>query len=471
MRLRTKIILLGLLPLLLSLVLIALAVRQQERELALRQHVLAEREYMHARRTELRHYMDLAISIVQPLYQRSAPGDREEALRLLGTLEYGEDGYFFAYDMAGNVLMHTRRPELVGQNLFAMRDNKGQPTVQNLINKAKEGGGYVDFQWEKPSTAQMTPKLGYVVPLDQWQWLVGTGLYMDDIEATMAQLDQEANGYIATTLYWITGIATFGVALIGASGLLLNLSEQRVSDDKLRLLARQVVQSQEDERAHLSRELHDGVSQTLVSTKLLVESAVASLDRAGSAPEPALGKALSRLNASLNEVRGISHRLRPALLDTLGLPAALQRLGHEVDDAGPVRVNVSIEGNPRELPDVVKTVLFRVAQESLTNIHKHAHAQQVHLLLRFAFDGAVQLQLSDDGQGFDVDAVQQDPQRGIGLRNMRERLVSIGGVLQCQSRPGFGTQINADVSAKALQKLALPVPQQSQASALSSDAA
>ena len=122
--------------------------------------------------------------------------------------------------------------------------------------------------------------------------------------------------------------------MVSAGGLLLNLSEHRVAEAKLRLLARQVVQSQEDERGHLARELHDGTSQTLVSTKLLVESAVDTLERAQQPAPPALGKALQRLNESLAEVRRISHRLRPALLDTLGLPAALERLGAEFGEEG-----------------------------------------------------------------------------------------------------------------------------------------
>jgi two-component system, NarL family, sensor kinase len=458
MRLRTKMILMGLAPLLVSLVLISLAVRQQERELAARQHELAEREYMQARRTELKNYVTLASSTLQPLVERSGPGDREEALRLMSSLAYGEDGYFFVYDLSGTVLMHSRQPDLVGKNLWELRDANGRPTIQELIQQAKNGGGYVDYLWRKPSTTKMTPKLGYVVSLPQWQWMIGTGLYLDDIQSTLAQLDREANRNIATTLFWIAGIAASGVVLIGGLGLLLNMSELRASDGKLRLMAQQVVKSQEDERAHLSRELHDGVSQTLVSTKLLVEAAVASLDRAGQPPQPALGKALARLNASLNEVRGISHRLRPALLDTLGLPAALHHLAHEMDDAGPVRVTADVQGKTRELPEVVKTVLFRVAQECLTNISKHAQAQQVTLALRFQESGQVQLQISDDGQGFDIQQIQDDPTRGIGLRNMRERLAAIGGSLQYVSSPGFGTEVTAEVSLETLQRHAWTPP-------------
>lgn len=451
MRLRTKIILLAVLPLVASLALLAVAVRQQEGDLARREHALVERAYMEARRAELRNYVALAVSTVQPLYERGGDeaANRREALKLLASLDYGEDGYFFVYDLQGQVLMHSRQPELLGKNLWELRDARGRLTIQELIQQARAGGGYVDYLWRKPSSGQAAPKLGYVVALQRWQWTLGTGLYLDGIEATMSQLEREASANIATTLLWIAGIAVFGVGLISATGMVLNFSEHRLAETKLRLLARQVVQSQEDERAHLARELHDGVSQTLVSTKLMVEAAQKN---AQAAAEPAglLDKALQRLNAALNEVRHISHRLRPALLDTLGLPAALQRLAEEFDEAGPARVGLRIEGEPVELPEVIKTVLFRVAQESLTNMAKHAQAAQVELALSFEPDGGLRMSITDDGQGFDSQAMHQHPARGIGLRNMRERLDSVGGSLLISAAPGHGTQIEAQLSAITL---------------------
>jgi two-component system NarL family sensor kinase len=293
--------------------------------------------------------------------------------------------------------------------------------------------------------------------MERWDWMLGTGLYLDGIQATLDQLDAEAQRNIAQTMWWIAGIAVFGVALISVSGLALNLSEHRLAEAKLRALAHQVVRSQEDERAHLSRELHDGVSQTLVSTKLLIESAQQAGDM------QALPRALERLNASLTEVRGLSHRLRPALLDTLGLPAALEHLAREFDEAGPAHVGWQLQGRARELPELLNTVLFRVAQEALTNGAKHAAAAQVELALEFhpeSDGGGVLLRVLDDGRGFDTDEVQADPEQGIGLRNMRERLASVGGQLELQSSPGHGTQIEASVSGAALQRLARdnPVP-------------
>jgi len=453
MRLKTKILLLAALPLLAALAVIAFAVQHQDRALAQRERALVERGYMDARRAELRHYVQLAASVVTPLHDsgRDDPATRAEAMRLLSSLDYGHDGYFFLYDLDGTVLAHSRQPELVGRNLWELRDPLGRPTIQRLIAQARAGGGYVEYLWRKPSSGETAPKLGYVMALPRWGWMLGSGLYLDDIHATLAQLDLQVGSNVRDTLLSIAGIAAAGVAVISASGLLLNLSEHRVADAKLRLLARQVVQSQEDERAHLARELHDGTSQMLVSAKLCIESAVHELGHAGRAPPSALGKALQRLNDTLVEVRRISHRLRPALLDTLGLPAALEHLGREFTENGRIDARVAVDGEPAELPGEVKTALFRVTQEALTNVAKHAGAARVRVVLRFDAEG-VELAVSDDGRGFDVEAVLGHPTRGLGLRHMRERLAAIGGRLDLQSRVD-GTRLVATVPDAAIRRL------------------
>jgi two-component system NarL family sensor kinase len=454
MRLKAKLLVLAAIPLLLSLLLIAVTVQMQQHALGRRERALVDGEYMNARRAELRHYVDLGLSTVKPLYDtgRDDEATRAAAIRLLRSLDYGDDGYFFVYDLDGHVLMHSRQPDLVGQNLWELRDPQGRATIQRLIAQAQAGGGYVEYLWRKPSTGQIAPKLGYVVALPRWHWMVGTGLYLDDIHAAEAQMDRQVSANIRQTLLWIAVIAGGGVALISLSGLWLNLSELRVADAKLRVLARQVVRSQEDERAHLARELHDGTSQTLVSAKLLIESAVDQLERESREAPPLLKKALARLNDLLTEMRRISHRLRPAMLDTLGLPAALKVLAGEADGHVAPQVSCHLQGEEFVLPDEVKTVLFRVAQEGVANAAKHAHAVQVRLALRFGRDG-VTLSVEDDGRGFDLQAVQFDPHRGIGLRNMRERLASIDGQFEVTSVIGGGTRLQARISRAAVQRL------------------
>lgn len=460
MKLRSKILLLALAPLLLALVLIALGVRHQEREWLARERETVQRAYMEARRDELRHYVELALSTVQPLYTQASQQDATQrargsaqALQRLAALDYGADGYFFVYDLQGRVLMHSRQPELVGQNLWSLRDARGQATIQALIARARAGGGFVEYLWRKPSSQQLAPKLGYVVALPEWNWMIGTGLYLDGIQATLEQLDREAQRNIARSMWWIAAIALGGIVLISASALALNLSEHRLAEQKLRLLAHEVVRTQEEERAHLARELHDGISQTLVSTKLLVEAGLRE-------PRPELlQQAVERLSSSLNEVRRISHRLRPALLDTLGLDAALAHLARECETQGQARIDCVSEPQPLPaLPEVAVTVLFRVTQEALTNALKHARAQQILIQLQAHPGTELSLVVQDDGQGFDLAAQNLHPRQGLGLRNMRERLAAIGGQLDIQTRPGHGTWVEARLSAATLAHLASDNP-------------
>jgi two-component system NarL family sensor kinase len=456
MRLKAKLLVLAAVPLLLSLALIAAAVQLQQRELAKREHALVEGGYLSARRAELKNYVQLAMSAIAPMAEShdDVAGSQARAMRLLESMEYGDDGYFFVYDMHGTVLMHPRQRDLVGKDLSGLRDPQGNATIQELLARARAGGGFVEYMWRRPSTGKIAPKLGYVTEIPQWGWMIGTGLYRDDIDSATSQLDAQASSNIGETLLWIAAIAFGGVALISFSGIWLNLSELRVADAKLQTLARTVVRFQEDERAHLARELHDGATQTMVSAKLLVESAIDQLEREARPAPRVLETALAGLKQSLDEVRRISHRLRPAMLDELGLPAALELLTREAEDAGATPVHLSVFGDATPLPEEVKTALFRVSQEALANVAKHAQAHRVEMTLDFGVAG-VALRIGDDGRGFEVDRIQLDPDRGIGLRNMRERLASIGGTFEVHASPGAGTLLVAKVPADAIRRLAV----------------
>ncbi|KAI3594295.1 Two-component system sensor histidine kinase [Cupriavidus sp. U2] len=446
MKLRQKILLLAVAPLAVAMLGIALAVRFQATALARHERALVEAAYLQSKETELRHYVDLAQSAIAPMVQSGRTDDatRQAAMAALARLDYGPDGYFFVYDLQGRNLMHPRQPELVGQDLWLMRDPQGALTIQKLVTAAKAGGGSVRYMWQKPSSKQTVPKLGYVVAVPGWSWMLGTGIYLDDVEQTLRQLDARAETDIRETMAWIGVIAAISILLVAASGLALNISEHREADAKLRQLAQRVVQSQEEERARLSRELHDGIGQLLVSVKLVLEAAANRIRLApseGASVAPILGMALNRLDSAFNEVRRVSRNLRPALLDDLGLYAALQHLAREMQAGSTLRVEVTQTGQPRELADEQATALFRIAQEALTNVERHAHASRVDVELEFS-PSATRLTVRDNGTGFDVARMQHDPQRGIGLRNLRERMAALGGQFDIVSMPS-GTRLVA----------------------------
>ena len=455
MKLRGKLLLIAIMPLVVSMVLIAYVLRQQQYELAARQQELMQRWTAANTRDELRHYVAMALSTVSPYYNtgRDDAEIRRIAMRQLADLSYGADGYFFLYSYDGTVLMHPRQPELQGRMLMDMRDAQGQPAIRMMIDKARAGGGFVEYTWSKPSTRQQSPKLAYVTGLDRWGWMIGTGVYTDELAGVIAQLDRQIVANVDTTMRWIMLSALASVAIIFVSFLLISFNELRAADAKLTLLMRKLVQSQEEERAWLSRELHDGTSQTLVSVKLLTEAALERLPAQDAGKlQPVLRRALERINLALGAVRGISHRLRPAELDTLGLTTALRQLGEEMCEPGRTGFSMQACDEPAGLSDEIKTTLFRVSQEALTNVIRHASASQVRMALDADAKG-LRLRIEDNGQGFDSEAVTQHPRRGIGLRNMRERLSSIGGSLRLDSGP-TGTVITAEVPPEAIARFA-----------------
>jgi two-component system NarL family sensor kinase len=448
-KLRQKVLLLAIAPLILALCAIAAAVQYQETLLAQQQHATVEAAYLASKEVELEHYVSLATRAIAQLYEsgRDDAATQNEAKAIISKLDYGgDDGYFFIYDLQGTTLMHPRQPELVGKNLWDLTDASGNQTIQRLLARAKAGGGFERYMWEKPSTHTMVQKLGYVVILKRWGWMLGTGIYLDDVNRALTKIDTQVTLNIRNTMLWIAGIAFASTVVIALSGLALNISEYRVADAKLQVLAQRVVRSQEDERARLSRDLHDGISQSLVSIKLQVEAGIAKLTSPLAQPESALAsfdRAAGQLNNVLGEVRRISHDLRPAILDDLGLAAALDHMCHEFFDGSALSVQFESLGQHISVSDVGKTVLFRIAQEALTNIKRHANASVVRVKLT-SEGQAVRLSVWDNGRGFDVLGIALNPKRGIGLHNMYERLDAIGGKLELTSSVD-GTHVIATI--------------------------
>lgn len=448
MKLRQKVLFLAIAPLILALCAIALAVQHQAHLLAQQQKQTIEQAYLASKEAELKHYVTLASHSIAHLYQsgRTDQTTQDEAKRILASLSFGDDGYFFVYDMQGNSLMHPRQPELVGRNLFELRDADGSPTIQRLLARAREGGGLERYSWTKPSAHKEVAKLGYVIEMEKWGWMMGTGIYLDDVEMALAKVDAQQRGNIQNTMLWIAGIAILSALAVAASGLALNVSESRVADAKLKALAQRVVESQEEERARLSRDLHDGISQWLVSIKLQIEAGIIRLSGGAEQQQAALGvfeHTAEQLNNVLGEVRRISHNLRPAVLDDIGLAAALAHLADEYQQNSGTPVAFLAEGCTDGLPEMANTVLFRIAQEALTNIERHAQAHKVEVLLQGGAD-EVTLRIRDDGQGFDAAGIAQHPKRGIGLRNMMERMEAIGGRFELASS-AEGTVVTAHV--------------------------
>jgi len=202
-------------------------------------------------------------------------------------------------------------------------------------------------------------------------------------------------------------------------------------EDERRASAGRAISAQEDERRRVARELHDGVGQTLTGLLLQLERA----SRSGGDGPPGIVEAREDARASLEEVRRIARQLRPATLDDLGLVTALDSLATTVSAATDLPVRRRFANDLPELSREEELAVYRVAQESLTNVVRHARATEVELRLEHA-DGGVRLIVRDDGVGLEV----EEGASG-GLRWMRERAVLVGAVLTVRSAPSTGTSV------------------------------
>jgi signal transduction histidine kinase len=213
----------------------------------------------------------------------------------------------------------------------------------------------------------------------------------------------------------------------------VDLSE-RIARDALR----RVVDAQELERRRLARELHDETGQALTSILLGLKALEETLQTDES--RAATGRLRELVVATLQDVRRLAVELRPSVLDDFGLVAALENLTSSFAEQTGITVDFGAALGEQRVPSEVETALYRIVQESLTNVVKHAHAQRVSISLTRQ-KGSVKAVVEDDGQGFDP----AHADGGYGLVGMRERLALLGGRLRVESSPGAGTTIAADV--------------------------
>lgn len=227
----------------------------------------------------------------------------------------------------------------------------------------------------------------------------------------------------------------------------------REAEQDRRELVRRLVVAQEEERRSMARELHDETSQAL--TALAVE-----LERVTNAPNQSVDELKRRLQPiklmateMLREIQRIIHDLRPAILDDLGLSEAIDWYAENRLKARGIQVALETDGISQRLPSEVETVVFRIAQEAINNVVKHANAENVRISLELE-DDVVVLELEDDGHGFDPDAtkIRTREKTSFGLVSIQERAALFGGTAKIESSPNEGTTITARIPLKGTRK-------------------
>ncbi len=448
-----KIFLLATIPLILAAGAIALVVNYQTHKLINHEIEALKSELIAAKEAEILNYLSIARTAIGPIYGRALPNDEAAKLRvtqILSSLLYGRDGYFFVFDYNGNNLVAPRQTNLIGKNWAGLKDQNGMRVVDEIIRIGRNGGGYLRFDWPKPSTGEMAQMVAYVVGLQDWKWAIGTGIFIDDVTNNLAATRAQTGKRLRATSYQIMAITIAALVLVFLSGMVLNIRERRLADAKLKKLTQRVFDTQEEERSRVARELHDGISQILVGVRYVLELAIRRQSKGDPRALDSITKARDDLNGAISEVRRISHDLRPGVLDDLGLAPALRTLTEDFSNRTGIEVQFDTVVFSNRLDKESKTALYRVAQEALTNIERHSRASRISLHVYGNRRGA-NLRIEDNGIGMSYPQVERTSTGGLGLRNMQERIENLDGELRITSSAS-GTVIDVKLPLKHILK-------------------
>jgi two-component system NarL family sensor kinase len=436
-----KIFLLATLPLILSMAILSLLVTNEARVMSQREIAGLEAQLIATKREELKNYLSIARTAFGPIYGNALPDDevaKTRVAQILAAMTYGSDGFFFVYDYDGKNIVSPRQTWLIEKNWAGLTDAEGTPVVDTLIAMARQGSGFHTYVWPKPSSARDGRMITYVIGLQDWRWAIGTGVFIDDVLASVAAARETTEERVRRTFIYIGAITAAAVLVVFLSGLFLNLRERRLADAKLKSLTQRIFETQEEERGRVARELHDSISQMLVGVRYTLELARKRLSSGDARASDSLGQGIDNLNSAIQEVRRISRDLRPGVLDDLGLGPALQALTEDFGKRTGIETKFETVVFRNRLDQDAKIALYRIAQEALTNIERHSGATKVTMFVRGTKSGAI-LRIEDNGRGMPMNR-----NDGLGLRNMAERVERLDGTLRILSSR-TGTLIEAQV--------------------------
>ncbi len=446
---KTKILLLVIVPLILVSIALTLLSIYQAKELGSKNVTSFSEMIFNLRRGELKNYTELAITSVKHIYENASPNDveaQERAKEIFRNLEFGEDGYFFVYDYNGVNVAHPKKPQLEGKNLWGIQDSNGVYLIRSLIEQAKKPqGGVTDYIWDKPSKGREVGKIGYSMGLDEWQWMIGTGLYIDDLEEAVAGIEAEVSDNIQGTLKLIAGLALGCTILVGLIGARFTMSEGKLADEKLQLLSRKAVEGQEEERGRVARDLQEGINKALHATRSKLKDVAKSGSLADGAARKDFLQAVSILDHTIKEVYRISGELRPEVLDNLGLYPAVDALVEKMSQESNVKFSFKKVDTGTRLKTELESAIYRIIQEAMKNIVLHSEAQTASIRLRQT-DNIINLTIQDNGVGFDTKKILgKGGKGGVGIVDMRVRAESLGGTFHVFASEEIGTVIKVNI--------------------------
>ncbi|BBB30549.1 methyl-accepting chemotaxis protein [Neptunomonas japonica] len=211
LKLKHKMLLLTIIPLVVAILVVMLVVKVKLEEMGVHEVAAIRSTMMDSKQETAKAYMDMAYTAVKSITDKASGADDVEAknkvAEILRSITYGEknDGYVFVYDYSGTAIAMRPKPSLEGKNLMGLKDPNGIYIIKELIDKAKQGGGYVTYFWSKPSKNMDVEKLSYALGISKFGWMLGTGFYIDDIDDAVAAAQQGIDSNMAKTQVFIAG--------------------------------------------------------------------------------------------------------------------------------------------------------------------------------------------------------------------------------------------------------------------------
>jgi two-component system NarL family sensor kinase len=255
----------------------------------------------------------------------------------------------------------------------------------------------------------------------------------------------------STEVLWTLGNAVPQFAPDGSVSVVIytftNITERKHAEEALHQLSTRLLQLQDEERRRLGRELHDSLAQSVLAVNLNLAQAAQSSDSLSERGRHALAEARRLLQEMSREIRTLSYLLHPPLLDELGLVSAIREYAEGFSERSGVELELDLQTGFGRLPQEAETALFRVVQESLTNIQRHSGSPTATILLR-GDSNCVNLDVSDRGRGMSKNAIERGngsgTRLGVGILGMRERMMQLGGKLEIESSPS-GTKVRVSI--------------------------
>ncbi len=221
----------------------------------------AREELLASKKEQLLHYMQLVQTAIKPVYDAAGPDDQEakqKAIAIMNSMRYGETGYIFGYDDKGTRIFHGANDKGWGDNFWDVKDPNGVYVIRELVKVAQNGGGYVEYMWPKPGAKAPQPKLSYAVYLPKWNWMIGTGFYIDSIDRKAAEMEAAADEQIGAMITTFITTAVLMLLAVGIVGYFIYRSIAR----PLFMVTRQLNEISEGE-GDLTRRLPDEAQDEL----------------------------------------------------------------------------------------------------------------------------------------------------------------------------------------------------------------